>query len=272
MAIKLIALDIDDTLLNSHGKIQDSTKKSLHSALQKGLKVVLCSGRPLPVVTPFLEELGITGDKQYAITYNGSVVESVTGNIVVQMGLDNQEYRHIDKYAQRNNLQYNVLDQNGTIYTSNRDVNRITVVQAWENNAGILIRTPDDLSSDLSIVKVVFVGETEKLDQVEPEVQAEFGQKNYVVRAADNFLKVMNLKANKGNALSQLTRVLGIDPSEVLVFGDERNDVPMFDFAGQAVAMGNGSKAAKEHASFVTASNNNDGIAKALTKFLELEE
>jgi len=268
MAIKLIALDIDDTLLNSQGKILNSTKESLYSALQKGLKVVLCSGRPLPGVTPFLEELGITGDKQYAITYNGSVIESVTGNVVAQMGLDNKEYRHIDRYAQKHKLQYNVLDQNGTIYTSNRNVNRITVVQAWENNAGILIRNPNDLNPNFSIVKAVFVGETEKLDQAEPEVQAEFGQKNYVVRAADNFLEVMNLKANKGSALSQLTGILGLDPSEVLVFGDERNDIPMFDFAGQAVAMGNASKIAKEHASLITTSNNNDGIAKALTKFL----
>ena len=76
--IKLIALDIDDTLLNSEGKILVSTKIALKKALENGIKVVLCSGRPMPGVRPFLNELGINSDDQYVITYNGSVIESVT--------------------------------------------------------------------------------------------------------------------------------------------------------------------------------------------------
>lgn len=268
MTVKLIALDIDDTLLNSAGEILPSTKTALQKALQAGIKVVLCSGRPLPGVKPFLNELGVKGDQQYAITYNGSVVESVTGRVIAETGLSNATYRQIDTYAHEHHIQYNVLDRNGEIYTSNHDVNRITVVQAWENSAGLLIRTPDELGPDFSIVKAVFVGEKDELDQAQADVEREFGRDNYVVRAAANFLEVMNQTANKGNGLAKLTAELGLTPEEIMVFGDERNDIPMFDFAGQAVAMGNASEIAKQHASYVTASNDEDGIAQALEKLV----
>ena len=268
MSIKLIALDIDDTLLNSAGKILDSTKIALGKALASGVKVVLCSGRPLPGLRGFLSELGIVGADQYAITYNGSVVESVAGDLVFETGLSNKVYRQVDTYAQTNNLQYNVLDRNGWIYTSDHNVNRITVVQAWENNAGILIRRPDELPSDFSIVKAVFVGEKQELDHAEPGVRTKFGSENYVVRAADNFLEIMNSSANKGTALARLASTLQFESAEVMAFGDERNDIPMFDFAGQAVAMGNSTAAAKKHADFITASNDENGIAEALNQLI----
>lgn len=229
---------------------------------------MLCSGRPLPGVRPFLNELDINSDDQYVVTYNGSVIESVTGKIINKLGIPNAEYRHIDEYAKQHQLQYNVLDEDGEIYTSNTNVSRITVIQAWENDAGLSIRTPDELSNDFSIVKAIFVGEIDELNQIEPAVVKEFGGQYYVVRAADNFLEVMNAPASKGASLEILATELGIDAEEVMVFGDEQNDIPMFKFAGHAIAMGNGSKLAKYYATFVTDANDNDGIAKVLDKFI----
>lgn len=265
--IKLIALDIDDTLLSSEGRILASTKESLKKAIENDVKVVLCSGRPMPGVRPFLNELGINTDDQYVITYNGSVIESATGRVVNKFGISNAEYRHIDEYAQQHKLQYNVLDEDGEIYTSNTNISRITVIQAWENNAGLLIRTPDELGNDFSIVKAVFVGEVEELNQIELAVVKEFGSQYYVVRAADNFLEVMNASASKGAALEILAAELGIDAEDIIVFGDEQNDISMFKFAGHAIAMGNGSKLAKSYATFITDTNDNDGIAKVLNNF-----
>jgi len=266
--IKLIALDIDDTLLNSKGKITAATKKALDKALDQGIKVVLCSGRPLAGVTPYLQELNINGDEQYVITYNGGLVETVAGKVLSRKILDNKEYRRIVKYVTDNHMPYYVLDDQSKVYTSDKDVNRIAVIQAWENQSGILIRTPDELPADFEITKAAIVGEKEQLDQFEAPVKKEFSDSAYVVRAADNFLEVMNKTANKGTGLETLTEILGLDPSEVIVFGDEQNDLPMFDFAGTAVAMGNGSDLAKSHATHVTDTNDNDGIAKALDKYV----
>lgn len=268
MTIKLVAIDIDDTLLSSQKKILPATKAALQRALEAGVKIVLCSGRPLPGVKPFLNEIGISGDEQYVITYNGSVIESVTGQVIAETGLTNQVYRQMDTYSKEIGLQYNVLDRNGEIYTSNHDVNRITVVQAWENSAGLLIRTPDELPADFTAIKGVFVGETAELDQQEAAVHEAFGANNYVVRAADNFLEVMAPGVDKGAGLKKLAEALNLSASEILAIGDEKNDIPMFDFAGQAAAMGNAAPLAKEHATYQTASNDEDGIAQALEELV----
>lgn len=267
MAIKLIALDIDDTLLNSKGEILPSTITAVQKAVTQGLKVVLCTGRPLAGAAPFLQQLGLTNDDQYVITYNGAVIESVTGKIIAKHLVDNSYYRRLTAFGQRHHIPFNVLDENSTIYTADRDVNAITVVQAWENKAGILIRTPDELPPNFQITKGLFVGEEKMLDAVEPLVTKTFENDLYVVRAARNFLELMNPVVSKGNALQDLSAALHFDTSEVKAVGDEGNDIAMFEAAGTAVAMGNGTELAKAHANFVTGTNDEDGLADAITKF-----
>lgn len=266
--IKLIAIDIDDTLLNTQHKITAQTKSALQEALNNGVKIVLCSGRPLAGVSPFLDQLGITGEKQYVITYNGGLVETVAGQVLSRQTLNNADYRRIVKYVEANDMQYYVLDDQSNVYTSNHDINRIAVVQAWENSAGILVREPDELPNDFEITKAAIVGEKETLDGYEQPVKTEFGDEFYVVRAADNFLEIMHQGVNKGIGLQKLTELLNFDRNEVMAIGDEQNDIPMFNFAGTAVAMGNGSKLAKEHADYITDTNDNDGIAQILNKLV----
>lgn len=269
MAIKLVALDIDDTLLNSKGEILESTKKVISQALAQGIKVVLCSGRPLAGVKPYLDQLGIQGDGQYAVTYNGAIICSAAGRILAKELLDNQQYRRLTAFGKEHQVPFNVLDEHSVIYTADHDIDFVTVVQAWENEAGIMVRQPDELPADFTITKGAFVGDPERLDQIQPLVETTFGDEMYVVRAGKWFLEMMNSKVNKGNALAQLNELLQIAPDEVMVFGDEGNDLAMFDFAGIAVCMGNGSDEAKAQADFVTASNDDDGIAQAFEKFIQ---
>jgi len=266
MSIKLIALDIDDTLLNSEGKLLDSTKVAVQKALAQGIKVVLCSGRPLAGVQPYLAALNITGDDQYVITYNGAVTEAVTGEVIAKHLVDNDLYRKMTAFGQEHQLPFNVLDEDSNIYTADRDVNWVTVIQAWENKAGLLIRDPDDLPADFQITKGVYVGDAAQLDELQPLVEKTFGADCYVVRAGSLFLEVMNPVVNKGAALRELAGILKLDASEVMACGDEKNDITMFDFAGTAVAMGNGSDEAKAHASYVTGTNDDGGLAAAIQK------
>lgn len=267
MSIRLIALDIDDTLLDSQGKLLPNTITTIKKVTTSGIKVVLCSGRPLAGVKPYDAALGIDGDDQYAIIYNGAVIESVSGRVVAKHLVKNEDYRKMTSYAQHQQIAFNVLDEHSLIYTADHDVNRITVVQAWENSAGLLIRTPDELPDNFEIAKGLFVGEKDQLDAIEAGVRATFGQDFYVVRAGQNFLELMNPVVNKGQALKDLAMALHLSANEVMAVGDERNDIPMFKFAGTAVAMGNGIELAKLNADYVTDTNDNDGLAKAIQKF-----
>ncbi|WP_426385763.1 Cof-type HAD-IIB family hydrolase [Latilactobacillus curvatus] len=268
MTIKLVAIDIDDTLLSSQHQLLASTKQQVAKALEQGVKVVLCSGRPLAGVVPFLNQLGIAGDNQYVITFNGSIIETASGKILKEAGISRETYQAIDDYSQATGLPYNVLDQNSVIYTSNVNVAPMTVVQAWENEAGIHIRKPNEIDAATRMVKAVFTGTSEQLDVHEPQVHAQFGTDNYVVRAADLFLEVMHADVNKGKAVQYLANKLGFAPDEIMAIGDEKNDIPMFQFAGTAVAMGNGSAEAKAHVDFITADNDSDGIAQAFDQFI----
>lgn len=268
MTIKLVAIDIDDTLLSSTGKILPSTLTSIQAALAEGIKVVLCSGRPLAGIQPFLNELGITGPDQYVIANGGGMIESVTGQVVAKHLINNADYRRLTAFAKSRQLPFNVVDPDSEIITADRDIYWLIAVQAWENKAGILVREPDELPADFQIAKGVFVASAETLDNIEADVQQAFGEQLYVVRAARQFLEVMNPNAGKGQALQDLASKLALVPDEVMAIGDEGNDVAMFNFAGTAVAMGNGTAEAKEHANFVTSSNDADGIALAFEKYI----
>lgn len=268
MSIRLIAIDVDDTLLNSKGEILPSTISAIKEAVSQGIKIVLCTGRPLVGISHFLQQLGLFGDDQYVITYNGAVIETIAGRVIAKHLVDNDHYRQMTKFGQQHKIPFNVLDEDGTIYTADLDVNAITVVQAWENSAGILIRKPDELPADFQITKGLFVGNEKLLDAIEPLVKENFSQDLYVVRAARNFLELMHPGVNKGQALKDLATNLKFDAHEVMALGDEGNDIAMFDYAGTAISMGNGSDLAKKHADFVTGTNDEDRLADAIKKYV----
>ena len=240
--IKLIALDTDGTLLNSKNKILPSTKAAIRKALDQGVKVVLCSGRPIAGLAHFMKELGIEGSDQYAVTLNGAITRTADGKIMTQDLVSNKLYRELTKFAKEQ--------------------------KAWENTAPLFIRTPDEMPNDFQISKGCFVGDKALLDQFEPILRTKFDQDLYIVRADDHLLECLHPNVNKGNGLKELGEKIGISTNEMIAFGDERNDISMFDIVGTAVAMGNGSQEAKDHANFITASNDDDGIAKALDKFI----
>lgn len=269
MATKMIALDMDGTLLNTQGKILESSKRALGQALEQGIKVVLCSGRPIAGLKHYLEELGITGSDQYVLTLNGAICLSADGKIMTEDLVDSSFYRKMVALSVEHNIPFNIVTADSKIITADHDVDFMVYVQAYENFATLYVRNPNEVPSDIAIAKGCFVGDTELIDSIEPLVRAKFGKDLYVVRADHNFLELLNPKVNKGNGLRELCAKLDISPDEVIAFGDQKNDITMFEFAGTAVAMGNGGPEAKEAADYITDTNDNDGIAKALEKYLD---
>lgn len=269
MAIKLVALDIDGTLLNSHFEILSSTKEAIKKALDQGIKIVLCSGRPIAGLQGYLDELEISGSNEYAITLNGAIIRSTDGKIITSNLVDNKFYRPLVAYGIEHNIPFNIVDADSKIITADHNVDRWVYQQAYENNATLYIRQPDEMDmAELKIAKGCYVGSEEFLDKCEKKVQERFGKDLSVVRTDKYFLEVLNKHSNKGAGLTELAEYLDIEPDEVMAIGDERNDISMFNFAGIAVCMGQGHEDAKKAADYVTASNDNDGIAKAFDKFI----
>lgn len=266
--IKLVALDTDGTLLDSHNKILSSTKEVVKKALAQGVKVVLCSGRPFAGLEPYMKQLGITGSDQYVVTLNGAITRNSDGVALTQDLVTNKQYHRLTEFAKQENVPFNIVDPDSRIITADRDVDYFELLQAWENTAGMLIRQPDEFDKDFEVSKGCFVGQKEILDRVEPKLRKKFGDELYIVRADDNFLEVLNPKVNKGNGLLELGQKIGIAPDEMMAMGDERNDIPMFKVVGTSIVMANGSFQAKRYADYVTASNDDDGIKEAFEKYV----
>ena len=262
--IKLIAIDTDGTLLNSQGDIQASTKEAISKALDRGVKVVLCSGRRIAGLAPYMNELGIKGEDQYAVTLNGAISRKASREIMTSDLIANSVYRQLTAYALSLKLPFNIVDFESRIITLNHDIDPMVYQQAYENQAVLFVRSVEEFpEKGQAIAKACFVGSQELLDRVE-----DWGQDFNVLRTDARFLELLNPKVNKGQGLKELCGRLEIAPEEVMAIGDERNDLDMFAFTGTSVAMGNGNDLVKQAADYVTSSNDEDGIAQALEKFV----
>lgn len=263
--IKLIALDLDGTLLNSEHAVSEANKQMIHAYKQSGCSFVLCTGRPHVGITSIIETLGLKG-QGYAVSFNGSVIHDLaTDEIVHNRPLSYQDLLEIDRLSQTIGVDYHIQSTAG-IFTTSNDINIHTAFDSWLNGSRITVKGIEDLRCT-DINKVLFVSEPTRLDQKIAAVPKHFRSKYNLMKSLDCFYEFLDRRANKGTALQAVSDRLGILPEEVLAIGDNDNDVSMFDFAGISVAMGNGSAKAKAAADFVTRSNDEDGVAYALEKW-----
>lgn len=265
--IKLIATDIDQTLVGNANYMPESAIKAIQEALSAGIKVVLASGRPLVGMQEYLDKLGINGADQYAITHNGAILCSTDGQIIESQLMSYNDYVSMTNFGLKHHVPFGVQDANSEIYTADRDIDYVTALQAVENGCSIHYRQPDEMPHTFEMAKADFVGDAKKLDEVEKLVHTKYGDTHYVTRAGRIFLELMHKDVNKGHALEYLTNMLGYTADEVLALGDEENDLPMFKFAGTSVAMNNGRDSVKIAATHVTGNLMDDGFADAVRKY-----
>ena len=269
MAIKLIAIDTDGTLLNSDGEILESTKIAIKKALNKGIRVVLSSGRPIDGLKGYMNELEIMGSGEYVITLNGAIVRNADDDIISENLLPNSYYRILTAFGLANKIPFNIVDANSRIITTDHNVDPMIYQQAYENQDPLYIRNPEELPEEkMRIAKGCFVGDSYILDEFEPKIRKEFKKDLSVIRTDPYFLELFALHVNKGNALRELASKLNITQAEIMVVGDEYNDISMFENCGTSVCMANGDEEAKKAADYITSSNDEDGISEAFDKFV----
>ncbi|MCA5012742.1 MULTISPECIES: sugar-phosphatase [unclassified Enterococcus] len=268
MSVKLVAIDIDGTLLDSNRKITPKVKETLQKANEKGIYIVLCTGRPLPGVKDQLTELDLYGDNDYVITYNGSLVQATkTNKIISEYSLSYDDFLEIELMSRKVGTHLHTIDDKA-IYTANRDIGKYTVHEAYLVGMPLKYRTVEEMTPDLSIIKMMMIDEPEILDKAISQLPEEFSNKYTTVKSTDFYYEILNKEASKGNALAKLADHLGIQQSEVMAIGDNENDLSMIEYAGIGVAMGNATESVKQAADIQTSSNDEDGVAEVLLKYL----
>ncbi|MBM6615966.1 sugar-phosphatase [Desemzia sp. RIT804] len=267
MKISLIALDLDGTLLLPDRTVSPKVAETLAIARSKGIKLVLCSGRPLPGVLPLLEELDLQNEGDHVITYNGALVQqSNDGKILSHHTMDYEDFLEVDKLGREIGLHCHAVNDKG-VYTTNKDISYYSVRESFLTTVPLRYRTAEEMDPTLLISKMMFVDPKEILEEAIPKIPTAFAEKYTLLRSEDFFLEVLNKSASKGQALRDLAAILNIPREEIMAIGDNGNDLDMLEFAGMGVAMDNASLAAKEASDYVTDSNAHDGVATAIEKF-----
>ena len=265
---KLIALDIDGTLLNSEKKITNEVFNSIQEAKKSGAKVVLSTGRPLPGVTPLLDELNLNDDGDYVICFNGAVVQEVKSKkILSNIEMCHDDFVLINNLAKENNTHVHINTPTNLIIPEETP-NKYTIHEATRNNIDIVSMNEEDINDDITFCKIMIIDEPEKLEEVIKNIPKDLFDKYTIVRSAPFFLEFLNKNANKGTALEALCNTINIPLSKSISVGDEENDQHMIKMAGLGVAMGNARDSIKEIANYVTCSNNEHGVAKVIDKFI----
>lgn len=271
MTIKLIAIDIDATLINDQRQITTRTKEALEAAKQQGVKVVLCTGRPMTGVHAYLTELGLNHqDDEYVISFNGALAQSTNENVLVNYTLSFDDYIDWQAFCLKNNVK-SQFESRDYIYTTNRDLSPWTIHESDLVSMPVRVRSLDELAhmqDQYVLAKGMMLGDKKQLDQIQVKFTKEFGDRFTIIRSEDFYLEIINHQASKGSTLKALSEQLGINRDEVMALGNAQNDNSMIEYAGLGVAMGNAVPETKTIANVITDTNNNDGVGKAVEKYV----
>ena len=275
--MKEIVLDIDGTLLNDQKQISPKTKQALIKAQENGIKVILASGRPTKAMVKFAKELEMDKHNGLLISYNGAKVTNIqTGEVlfnqVLPQELAVQVLEHLkkfnvipmindDEYMYVNNVFGGMIRINGESFN---------IIQYESRGGDFLLQEKADLAefAKSPLNKILIAGEAEYLANAAKEIYAPFKATLNGAFSAPFYFEITDKGIDKAKALEVVNQNLGIKPFEVISFGDAQNDTSIIKYAGVGVVMGNAKEDMKKIADFVTLSNNEEGIAYALEKYL----
>lgn len=261
--IRLIALDLDGTLTNDQKEITPATKDALIACQQKGVVIALMSARPAPGLFLDRDRLDLTHYHGILASYNGGcITDAASDKILSRTSMDREQTRSILRQLEAYKVTV-ILDDGKQFFVT--DKNGYKVEYECRNNH-MSCTEVQNLADYLSFspVKLLLSARPEKLAEVRKMVDALLPGSLITVKTAPFYFEIIPRSINKGKGLLEICRILKIDPSQTMAFGDSENDIPMLEEAGCGVAMGNADDAVKAAADIVTASNNEDGIARVL--------
>ena len=288
---KLIAIDIDGTLLNSYGEITKENKDAINFALSKNVEVVLTSGRMPNAILPIANEVKAN---KYIISGNGAQVYDIQNDkIVFSNYMTKQKVLEIIEICEKNSVFYNVYTNN-TILTKSLNYNVLFYHNENKKNSEekkININIIDDIykyikeykNDDLLKIticdnnKFVFKSIMNKLKEVNNVdiLDVSHMSKKIIKHGSQEheiayyYTEVTNKNVNKWNAIKKLIEILEINEKEVIAIGDNVNDREMIINSGMGIAPKNSSLQMQKIANIVVSSNNESGVSEAIYKFIK---
>lgn len=266
---KLVALDIDGTLVDDQKRLLPTSVSAILEIEQMGVKVVLTSGRPTYGIRAIAKSLRLDEYGGYILSYNGGKLTSVgDGKILARRAIPRELLTVLyERVKEIPDLAMFSYDHN-EIITETPD-NEL-VLQEQVVNGNMPIRKVEHLlrAMERDPLKVAVVGNNNLLYQLKEEMEQHYGDRLNFFNTFDQFMDVAPSGVDKGSTLEFLLEELGLKHEELIAVGDSHNDLSMIQVAGLGVAMANATEAVKRAADYVTTSNNADGIAHLLNKYI----
>ncbi|MEQ4922299.1 sugar-phosphatase [Proteus hauseri] len=268
MSIKLIAIDLDGTLLNKQHEITPAVKDAVLRAKEAGVHIVLASGRSFNGISPYLKALNLDKADCYCISNNGSQIHQAdSGEVIIEDLLNFEDYLYFENLSREIGVHFHVLNDN-KIYTSNLHISHFTCQEAFLSWTPLYYRPVNEMQSDMRFSKFMIADAPTVLDSAIQYLPTNIYQQYSILRSAPYFIEILNTNVNKGSAVQKIAEHLKITPEKIMCIGDQENDLAMLKYAALGVAMGNAPDSIKNIAKFVTLSNEENGVAVAINKFI----
>ncbi len=266
---KILALDIDGTLLNTKKEITPAVESTITALQERGIPVLIASGRPAQGIRHVAEALHMKERGGYILSFNGGkIIDCKTGETIYSNPVSREYYKEVIDYAA--GLNASVLTYDGEYIITEKPDNKYVDVES--KVVKMPVRKVESLydtiiEDNVAVDKFLIVGEPDyMMSQVQAMAEHFKGRLN-VFQSEPFFIEVVPLGIDKAASLNVLLERLGMAREELVACGDGRNDVTMVSFAGMGVAMENACDEVKAVADYITSSCDEDGVAKVIEKF-----
>lgn len=263
MAYKLMAVDIDGTLLNDRGELTENTKNAIKQWVDKGLIFTIASGRPIQGIEKLNRTLNL--DVPF-ITYNGAmVVMGKSKKVLYEQKLSRNDSREIISLGNNYNATIMIWNDNKLYVPQiNERVENYKMISGVEP---ILIDNLEKII-EKGVTKILWYDEVEKIAQYQKEIGSFLSENVNFHPSRPYFMEFVDKNASKAIAMEKLGQFYGIKQSEMIAVGDGFNDLSMIEYASLGVAMANSPREVKEKADYITLSNEEDGVAHVIFEFI----
>jgi Cof subfamily protein (haloacid dehalogenase superfamily) len=262
-SIKLIAIDLDGTLLNSHHQLTDRTKHTLRKAIAAGIQVVIATGKTRYSAREAISELALQTPGVYL---QGLMICNSDGSIRHQQPISPDVVRDVAAFARSRGLSMAAYS-GGDILTEQRNTHTDRLI-AYHEPVPTEIASYETALETRPMNKLLLIDTVDSCTEARQALAPLLEGRATQVQALADMLEILPPGASKGVGLRWLLDDLGIAPEQVMAIGDGENDIEMLQMVGIGVAMGNANPLAKAAADYVVASNDEDGVAEAVERFV----
>lgn len=287
---KLVAIDLDGTLLNSYGEVSENTRKALKKAKETGTEIVLSSGRPISSTESLAVELGVDN---YLISGNGAAVYDIQNQkILYDRFLTKQQVLDIAKMCEENSFFYNVYTEDEVIASSlnynilfyhKENIKKVeekrTHINIVQNIEEYIKQSGKEKFLKITVCdesKFIFNSIMKRLKEIQgiDVLEIAYMSRKKIKDGTNDvdiqyyYTEITNENVNKWTAIQYLLDKLNIRPKEVMAIGDNFNDKEMIEEAGLGVVMGNSNPKMKEIGDVIVADNNSEGVLEAINKYI----